>query len=137
MSTIVTTDELATYMGLVFDSVQEDRAQMLIDDAIDQALSVVTVGAIPDSGPTEANLPNGAAGVIRAALERRVSNPNNVITEAAGPYAIGRTAGSGAIFSTAERGQLRRFAGRGSAFTIDPLAGYPDSVFPPTVPVDQ
>jgi len=130
MSTIVTTDDLAVYLGVVLSSAEEDRAQMLIDHAIAQALSIVTVGTVPDGGATEANLPPGAASVILAAVERRFSNPNGATTEAVGPYSIGRPAGSGAIFSSAERAQLRRFAGGGSAFSIDLLqAGYPDTAF--------
>lgn len=125
MSTIVTTDDLAVYLGVVLSSSDEDRAQMLIDDAIAQALSVITVGTVPATGATEANLPEGAAGTIRAAVARVFLNPSGANSEALGSYSIGRPAGSGAMFSTAERAQLRRLGGSGSAFSIDMLpSGY-------------
>lgn len=130
MSTIVTTDDLAVYMGVTLDGNEEDRAQLLIDDAIAQALSIVTVGTVADSGATEANLPSGAGSVIRAAVARIFQNPNGVSQEVLGSYSVSRAANSGAMFSSAERGALRRMAGRGSAFSIDLLqAGYPDTAF--------
>lgn len=130
MSTIVTPDDLAVYLGVSLSGTDEDRAQMLIDDAIAQALAVVTVGEIPDAGATEENLPAGAASVIRAAVARIFMNPAGVSSETEGPYAYTRPAGSGALFSKAERAQLRRFGGGGSAFSIDLLpTGYPDTAF--------
>ena len=130
MSTIVTPDDLAVYLGITLSSTDEDRAQLLIDDAIAQALSIATVGTVPVDGATEANLPSGAGSVIRAAVARIFQNPAGVTQEVLGSFSVARPASSGALFSTAERGALRRMAGRGSAFSIDPLlAGYPDTAF--------
>lgn len=118
MSTIVTPDTLATYLGTPVD---DDRAQMLIDDAIAQALSIVTVGTVPESGATESNLPAGAASVIRPAVARIYLNPQGATSEVAGPYSVSRSANTGSLFSNAEIASLRRLAGRGGAFTIDML----------------
>lgn len=130
MSTIVTPDDLAVYLGVPVDTLDSDRAQLLIDDAIAQALSIVTVGTVPVDGPTEDNLPSGAASVIRAAVARIYLNPAGVTSEATGPYLYSRPAGTGALFSSSERGALRRFASRGQAFSVDLLqSGYPDTAF--------
>lgn len=130
MSDIVTTDELAVYLGVDLSGPDEDRAQLLIDDAIAQALSIVTVGTVPTTGATEANLPAAAGSVIRAAVARVFLNPAGLTQEVLGSYSAARPANSGSIFSSAERGQLRRFGGRGSAFSIDLLqTGYPDTAF--------
>ena len=131
MSVIVTPDDLAVYLGVPVGDIDTSRAQMLIDDAIAQALTIVTVGTVPSGGPTEANLPTGAASVIRAAVARIYLNPAGVDNETVGPFAYGRSAGTGAMFSKAERGQLRRAAGGGNAFSINLIpAGY-SVVLPP------
>lgn len=124
MSVVVTTDDLGVFLGVTLSSTDEDRAQMLIDDAIAQALTVATVGTIPDSGATEANLPPGAASVIRAAVARIFLNPAGVSSETEGPYAHARPVGSGGMFSKAERQQLRRAAGGSAAFQVDLIADY-------------
>ena len=130
MSTIVTPDDLGVYLGVTLTGDDEDRAQMLIDDAIAQALTVVTVGEVPDDGATEANLPSGAASVIRAAVARIFLNPAGVSQEVLGSFSVSRAANSGGMFSKAERAQLRRMVGGGSAFSIDLLpVGYPDTAF--------
>jgi hypothetical protein len=130
MSEIVTPDDLAVYLGVGLSGTDEDRAQLLIDDAIAQALSIVTVGTVPTTGATEANLPVGASSVIRAAVARVFQNPSGVSQEVLGSYSVSRAANSGAMFSSAERAALRRMAGRGSAFSIDLLqTGYPDTAF--------
>lgn len=118
MSIIVTPADLSTYLGTTVD---EDRAQMLIDDAIGQALSIATVGTVPDTGPTESNLPTGAESVIRPAVARIYLNPAGVTSEATGPFTYSRTASSGSMYSKAERAQLRRLAGQAAgAFSVDP-----------------
>ena len=133
MSTIVTTDDLGVYLGVSLASTDEDRAQMLIDHAIAQALTIVTVGTVPTTGATEANLPSGAASVILPAVARVFQNPGGVTQEALGPYSFSRPAASGGLFSKAERAQLRRMGGGSSAFQIDLLpTDYPTSVFPDT-----
>ena len=130
MTVSVTTDDLATYLGVSLSSTDEDRAQMLIDHAVVQALSVVTVGVVPTGGATVANLPNGAESVILPAVARVFNNAAGVTQEALGPYSFSRPAASGGLFSKAERAQLRRMGGGGSAFSIDLLpTGYPDTAF--------
>lgn len=130
MSTIVTPDTFAVYLGVTLSSTDEDRVQMLIDDAIEEALTIVTVGTVPEGGATEDNLPAIAAGVIRAAVKREFNNPSGATQEVLGSYSIARPASSGSMFSKAERAKLRRGAGGGSAFSIDLLqVGYPDTAF--------
>lgn len=126
MSDIVTPADLGVYLGQNIDPT-DPRAQMLIDDAISQALSIVTVGDVPDTGPTEANLPAGADAVIRAAVARIWLNPAGVSQETTGPFTYSRSTGTGSMFSKAEVGTLRQLAGRGGAFTIDTL---PDGYAP-------
>lgn len=124
----VTPDDLAVYLGVDLDDTQVARAAMLIDDAVGQALAVVTVGVVPDDGPTEANLPAGWEGVVRPAVARIFLNPTGVTSEVTGPYSVGRPATTGALLSKNERAALRRLAGRsGGAFTID---GLPDEYCP-------
>lgn len=113
----VTPDDLATYLGV--SDFDETRAKMLIDDAVDDALSVVTVGTVPASGPTEANLPIGSDAVIRAAAGRLYMNTGQVTSETIGPFSVTRAAPSGATLSLRERRKLLRLAGRGGAFTIE------------------
>lgn len=138
MSTVVVPDDLATYLGVTLDDTETARAQMLIDDAIAQALSIVTVGTVPDSGPTENNLPAGSASVIRPAVARIYLNPAGVTSDGAGPFNYGRPAGSGSMYSKAERATLRRLAGQSSgAFMIDltpddVLSNYTDPLARPT-----
>lgn len=120
MSNLVTPTDLGTYLGTGIDGF-DDRAQMLIDDAVSQALSIVTVGTVPDSGATYANLPVGAASVIRAAVARLWLNPAGVTQETTGPFAYSRPASTGSMFSKAEVRTLRRLAGRSGAFSVQML----------------
>lgn len=129
MSDIVTPADLGVYLGIDIDD--DDRAQMLIDDAIGQALSIVAVGDIPDTGPTEANLPAGSASVIRAAVARLWLNPAGVTQEVSGSFSYSRPAASGSMFSKAEIRSLRRLAGRSGAFAIDLLPADAGSCIPP------
>lgn len=139
MSTIVTPANLATYLQIDMDDAETARAQMLIDHAIIQALSIVTVGDVPATGPTEANLPAGAESVILPAVARIYLNPASLTGETAGPFNYTRTAGTGSLFSKAERQTLRRLAGQSAgAFTIDPtpadaMTYYSDPLAQPTM----
>lgn len=127
---LVSTDDLATYLGVELTGAEDDRAQMLIDDAVAQALTIVTVGTVPTTGATDANLPAAAGSVIRPAVARVFLNPSGVSQEVTGPYTFSRAIGSGSMFSKSEIAALRRMAGRSGAFQVDLLpAGYPDSVF--------
>jgi hypothetical protein len=128
-----TPGDLAVYLDTTMDDGQTARAQMLIDDAIAQALAVVTVVTIPVDGPTEDNLPVGWESVLRPAVARIYLNPAGVTSQAAGPYSEGRTANTGAMLSKSERATLRRLAGGGGAFSID---GLPDEYCPDVAPWD-
>lgn len=138
MSVTITPTDLSTYLGEESAPLDNDRAQMLISHAVTQALAIVTVGAVPASGPTSDNLPNGAESVILAAVSRIFLNPAGVTQETTGPFSYQRTAASGSMFSKAERQVLRRLAGRSpGAFSIDPtpdsvLSGYIDPLTQPT-----
>lgn len=123
MTTIVTPADLGVYLDLEI-AADDARAQMLIDDAIEQALSIVTVGDVPETGPTETNLPSGSASVIRAAVARLWLNPEAITQESAGSFSYSRPAASGSMFSKAEVASLRRLAGRSSAFSVDLLASW-------------
>jgi hypothetical protein len=127
---MVTTADLAVYLG--FQTIDKTRAQMLIDDAVTQALEVVTVGDVPADGPTEANLPPGAAGIIRAAVARiYLSIATDVSQDPFGVASTGRTVNTGAMFSAAEVIELRRAAGRTGAFMVDLMPAGAGSNLPP------
>lgn len=115
----VTTSDLATYLGIDAASIDTARAQMLIDDAVSDALTIVVVGSYATT-PTEDNLPTGYEAVIRAAAGRQYQNSTGATTETVGPYSVSRPANSGAVLSPRERRKLLRLAGRGGAFGIDP-----------------
>lgn len=118
----VIAEDLQTYLEL--DSINAPRAQLLIDLAVTQALDVVTVGTYDESGPTVANLPEAARGVILAAAGRLYVNPQNYTNESAGSFSYGRAAGSGSMFSDKERAAMRRGAGKSRAFSGDMLGDY-------------
>ncbi len=112
--TLVTPADLGVYLGV---EVEQFRAQMLIDDAVAQAVDIVGVA-------DEGKLPASAAGIIRGAVARLYLNPAGVTQEMVGPLSYSRPASSGSIFSRAEKSALVRGAGRG-AFSVDLLpAGY-------------
>lgn len=117
MAAAVTPDDLSVYLGT---SVEPDRAQMLIDDVKAQALALVTVGTVPDTGATWDNLPTGAEAIVRAAVARLYTNPTGVSSEGVGPFTYTRPAPSGSLLSTRERKALKRLAGRAGAFSVDP-----------------
>lgn len=124
----VSPTDLQTSLGLA--DIDTARAQMLIDDAVAQALAIATVGVVVDF-PGPGNLPTGSDGVIRAAAARQYLNAAGVTTETVGPYSATRPAPSGSMFSYAECQVLRRLAGRGGAFSIDVTPSYAHDVFDP------
>lgn len=111
----VTPADLATYLGLPADTINEARATMLIDDAVNQALAIVKIA----DGSTYEDLPTGADSIIRAAAGRLYLNPAGATSEAVGHYSVTRPAASGSMFSKAEKRSLRLLAGGGGAFSID------------------
>lgn len=132
MTVPVTPADLGVYLGISMSADEQARAQMLIDDAVTQALSIVTVGTVPDTGPTVGNLPVGAESVIRPAVARIYLNPRGVDGETAGPINYSsRGGGTGSLYSKAEVRALRRLAGRSGAFTIDTLPADAGTNLPP------
>lgn len=115
---VVTPDDLALYMGL--DSINNDRAQLLIDQIILLCEAVVSP------------LPAAASPVVLdAAANAYATPPGSITSELVGPYQATRRPG-GLFLTKGQRATLRLLSGGGSAFSINLLAtGYPDSQFPP------
>jgi len=103
----VTSDDLELYMGS--DAIDSSRADFLIDQATLLCESVVTP------------LPDAASVVILSVAARAYSNPQGVTAESVGPYNVQRP-WAGIYLTKAERAALRRVAGSGGAFTVDPTA---------------
>jgi len=101
----VTSEDLELYMGS--DAIDSFRADFLIDQAILLCESVVTP------------LPDAASVVILSVAARAYSNPQGVTAESIGPYNVQRP-WAGIYLTKAERAALRRVAGSGGAFTVDP-----------------
>lgn len=90
-------------------------------------------------------LPASAKAVVLSAAARAFANPQNLSNETVGPYTATH-AGAGVFLTKAEERALKRAAGRGGAFSVDPtpadagqqiaienaeqwLITYPDGVF--------
>lgn len=98
--------DLGTYLGA---QIETARAQYLIDRATELAESVVSP------------LPAGSDAVVLDVAARAYSNPGNVTSEGMGPFNATFSAGAGGLWLTRQnKVTLRRLAGRGSAFSIDP-----------------
>jgi hypothetical protein len=111
----VSSDDLATFLGATVD---DDRADQILAMLVDQAATIVSP------------VPQEALGVIVGAAARVYANPTAVTQEALGPYTAGHPF-PGVYLTKTERATLRRLAGGGGAFSIDPIGtGYPDSRFP-------
>lgn len=113
----VTPANLGTYLGIT--DIDTNRAQMILDDVLAQALAVVTVGTPGPTGPTWTNLPNGGEGIVRAAAGRLYLNAAGVTAEGVGPFHVQRPAPTGSMLSRREKRELRELAGRPPAFTAD------------------
>jgi hypothetical protein len=123
----VTAEDLGLYLG--FDTIDGDRAEFLLKQALMLAASIVS--PVPDT----------AEPIVLAAAGRAYANPQAVTQETVGPYNVQRPQ-AGLYFTRAEQAILKRLAGRGGAFTIDPtpedanpLATWPydpDNSFGPT-----
>jgi len=97
--------DLGTYLGTTVD---ETRAQYLIDRATDLCLSICDP------------LPAAADAVILDVVARAWSNPTNVQQQTVGPLAASYGAGAGGLWLTRQnKATLRRLNGGGGAFTID------------------
>ncbi|WP_330172952.1 hypothetical protein OG875_04735 [Streptomyces sp. NBC_01498] len=116
-----TAEQLGLYLGL--GEIEGDRADLLIQQAVALALSVVKP------------LPDEATAVVLSVAGRAYVNPQQVSYETIGPMSVQRPQGSGGLYLTkADKAALKSLAGRGGAFTMDPT---PDTADPsPTWPLD-
>lgn len=97
---------LSFYLGQTLDI---DRANLLIDLAEKLCLAVVSP------------LPDGAEAVVLDVTSRCYTNPQNVTEQATGPYITAYGSVAGGLWLTRNNtATLRRLAGSGQAFTIDP-----------------
>lgn len=99
--------DLAILLG---SDVDVDRAALLIELAQQLCESIVSP------------LPASAEAVVLAVALRAYANPGNAQAQTAGPYSASYGAGAsgGLYLSAQDRATLKRLAGRGGAFTIDP-----------------
>ena len=104
MANLVPASDLLVYLGIV--TIDTTRANMLLGDAEALCSSIVTP------------LPAGAAAIIKAAAAQAYVNPTFVTSENVGPIGYSRPAGL--FLSKAQTLALKRMAGKGGAFSIDP-----------------
>jgi hypothetical protein len=106
---IVDPSDLEALLG---SAVDVNRASTLIELAQQLAESIVSP------------LPLSARAVVLSVAARAYSNPQNVQAQTVGPYTAqyGSAASGGLYLSRQDRASLKRLAGRGGAFSIDPLA---------------
>ncbi|MFE9855602.1 hypothetical protein [Streptomyces sp. NPDC005780] len=117
-----TAEQLGMYLGM--DEIQGDRADLLIQQAVALAESVVKP------------LPAQATAVVLSVAGRAYVNPQQVSYETIGPMSVQRPSGSGGLYLTkADKAALKSLAGRGGAFTVDPTPATADPS--PTWPVDD
>lgn len=109
-------NDLALYMGA--QSVDEDRARLLLDLAVEACEEIVSP------------LPDGARGVVLdVAASAFVAPPGPGGQQTAGPYGAPLPPG-GVVLSRRQERRLKRLAGRGSgAFTITPGPGRAPQVY--------
>lgn len=120
MAVDVTPEDLRVYLGL--DAVDEARASLMIEQAVLLSESVVTP------------LPDAASAVVLAVAGRAYANPQGIAYETVGPISVQRPQ-AGLYMTKDERRTLKRLAGRGGAFTIDPTPADADPDV--TWPVDR
>lgn len=101
----VTAEELALYLDLT--EINGERADFLLQQTLTLAAAIVS--PVPDT----------AKPIILAAAARSYVNPQGVTQETVGSYSVQRPA-TGLYFTRAEQALLKRLAGRGGAFTVDP-----------------
>lgn len=100
--------DLSSYLGLA-DDIAVERAYMLLTLAEGLCLSVVSP------------LPAGAEAVVLDVAARAYTNPTNLTEQATGPFIAAYGPGNGGLWLTSRNeAVLRRLAGGGQAFTIDP-----------------
>lgn len=120
MALDVTAEDLRVYLGI--EAVDEARAGLMIEQAVLLSESVVKP------------LPDAASAVVLAVAGRAYANPQGVAYETVGPISVQRPQ-AGLYMTKDERRTLKRLAGRGGAFTVDPT---PADVDPEaTWPIDR
>lgn len=105
MTLVVSYTDLGLYMG--DGSIDPSRAELLITQAILLCESFVTP------------LPDAASVIVLSSAARAYANPQGVTSETIGPFNVQRP-WAGVYLTKAERAALRRMAGSGGAFTVDP-----------------
>ena len=107
MAVVADPTDLATYLGA--DSIDIGRATLVIE----LAQSVAEAVASP--------LTVGARAVVLACAARAYTNPQQIPDETIGPF---RRSGmqAGVFLTRDERKTLKLLAGRGGAFTVNPMA---------------
>jgi hypothetical protein len=104
---VIIPEELGTYLGTTVD---EDRAQLLIDRATQLCESIVSP------------LPDAADAVVLDVVTRAYQNPGMASQQGAGPFTAAYAGGNGGLWLTRQnKATLRRLAGQGGAFTIDTM----------------
>ena len=116
----LTAVDLALYLGV--DEINAKRADLLLQQASNLAESVVKP------------LPEAASAIVLAMAGRAYSNPQGVTSETVGPYTVSRPQ-AGLYMTKAETAALKRLAGRGGAFTVDPTPS--DASPSATWPLDE
>jgi hypothetical protein len=117
-----TAEQLGMYLGL--DQIDGDRADLLLEQAVSLAESVVKP------------LPDQATAVVLSVAGRAYVNPQQVSYETIGPMSVQRPQGSGGLYLTkSDKAALKSLAGRGGAFTVDPTPATADPS--PTYPLDE
>ena len=98
--------DLSTYLGAAVD---DTRALLMLRLAEQLCLAVVSP------------LPVGAEAVVMDVAARAFINPQNITEQATGPYITAYGSVGGGLWLTSKNeNTLRRLAGGGLAFTIDP-----------------
>jgi len=122
--TTPTAEQLGLLLAL--DTIDGNRADMLIEQAVNLALSVVRP------------LPDEATPVILAIAGRAYTNPTSASYQTVGPMSVQTTQPGGLYLSKSDKVTLKSMAGRGGAFTVDPTpatadpwASYPIGDFDP------
>ena len=117
-----TAAQLGMYLGL--DQIDGDRADLLIQQAVALAESVVKP------------LPDQATAVVLSVAGRAYVNPQQVSYETIGPMSVQRPTRSGGLYlSKADKSALKSLAGRGGASRVDPTPSTADPS--PTWPIDD
>lgn len=109
ISVTVTTENLDSLLDLD-GGIDADRGQLLLDLAVEQCETI----AQP--------CPQQARSIVYAVAARAYLNPTGITSETIGPATVNfGSTGIGIYLRPAEEKMLRRMAGMGGAFTVDPM----------------